>query len=178
MIYFRDELAHLQAPIAQMHVADDMPAIGAKQLLQRIPDDGRAQMSHMHGLGDIRTAEIDHESLARAGLRRSQIGIARHGVKPLGQHGIGDVEIDESGPRDFDLRKQRIGLQSRRNLLGDGARIGFRELRCRQRAVTLELCEIGPVGNMDCAKLVGEAFGGEGAPGARRQFRRQRNHWP
>jgi hypothetical protein len=100
----------------------------------------------------------------------------RHRAHALGQRGIGDIKIDEAGAGDFDFRKQRIGLQMHRDLFRDRARIGFRGLCSRKRAVTLKLREIWPVGRLDRAKLRGESFGGEGAPGARRQFRRQRNH--
>jgi len=42
-----------------MHIARYLPAIGAEQALQAVADDGRTQMAHMHGFGDVGTAEID-----------------------------------------------------------------------------------------------------------------------
>ena len=51
-----DELPHLQAPIAQMYVARDGPAIGTEQALQTVADHRGAQMTNMHGLGDIGAA--------------------------------------------------------------------------------------------------------------------------
>ena len=83
----------------------DVPAIGAKQLLQTVADDGRTQMAHMHGLGDIRSAEIDDELFAFARLRRAEPRIVRHRADAFGKRAIGHVEIDEARPRDLDFRR-------------------------------------------------------------------------
>ncbi len=45
MADFRDELSHLQAPVAEMDIARHSPGIGAEKALQRVADDRRAQVS-------------------------------------------------------------------------------------------------------------------------------------
>jgi hypothetical protein len=126
---FRDQLAHLQAPVAQMHVADHRPAIGAVKPLQAIADDGGAQMADMHRLGDVGTAEIDHHgarfTIPCAGVGRTQPRIARQAIETVRQRRIGDVEIEKAGAGDFHFGECRISLQAACDLLGDGARIGL-----------------------------------------------------
>ncbi len=155
---FRDQLAHLQPPVADMDIAHHRPAIGAEQPLQAVADHGRAQMTHMHGLGDIGAAEIDQNRFAVGRgrrFRRRDAGIQRR---------IGEIKIDEARPCDLDLGKLRIGLQPRRDPLGDGAGIGFGFLGRRQRAVALELREIGTVGGLHQAEPFVQPFGGESIP--------------
>jgi hypothetical protein len=171
-----DQLAHLQAPIAQMHVAEDRPAIGAEQPLQAVADDGRAQMADMHGLGDIGAAEIQHRGLAVSGFGRAETNLLRDRADARGQYSIRHVEIDEAGTGDLDLRENRIGLQARRDLFGDRARIDLRLLGGRQRAVALELREIGPVGALHQAQLGQQSLGGERGARDRRQFLGERDH--
>ena len=160
--HFGNQLAHLQAPIAQMHVADDAPAIGAIQPLQAVADDGGAQMMHRHGLGDIGTAEIDHQLLAvigrGAGLRQQRR-----------QRRVAKVEIDETGTGDLDPGEARIFLQPRHDLFRDGAGVCFRSFRRRQRAIALELAQIRAVGLGDLAEMRRQAFRREGLAQARRQ---------
>src|SRR5258706_6961238 len=142
-----DQLAHLQTPVAQVHVARDFPTIGAVQALEAIADNGRAQMAHMHCLGDVGPAEIYDEHLARAGARRTEAPVLRELRNTLVQRGIGYVDIDESRSRDFDFREYWVRSESSNDAFGERPRIGLRLLRSGERTVALKLGEIGSVGD-------------------------------
>lgn len=49
-----DDQADLQAPVAQMNVADDIVAEVAVDALDALADDGGAQMADVQGLGHVR----------------------------------------------------------------------------------------------------------------------------
>ena len=171
-----DELAHLQAPVAQMHVAHDMPAIGAEQPLQRIADHRRAQMPDMHRLCDVRSAEIDDRGLALPRFGRTQPLILRHCAGTFRQRGIGHIEIDEARPRDLDFGKDRIGLQTQCNLFRNRPRIHLRGARSLHRAVALELRHVRTIGFLDLAEAFRKPFGRERGLRDRAQFGRKARH--
>ena len=91
-----NELAHLQSPIAEMHVADDFPAIGAKQPLQAIADDRGAQMPDMHRLRDIWSTEIEHRGFSAAALRQRGFRRCRQPLQSFLQNAILQAEIDKA----------------------------------------------------------------------------------
>ena len=109
-------------------------------------------MPDMHRLGDIGAAEIDHHRLAVAGLGRAEPRVLRQRAGARGQRRVGEIEIDEAGTGDLDLGEKRIGLQPGGDLLGDGARIGLGRLGRGQRAIALELRQVGPVGGLHLAE--------------------------
>ncbi len=61
-------MTHLQTPIAHMDIANHAMALGAQNTFDRFAQDGRAQMSDMHRLGDIGAAVIDNNRLWRLDL--------------------------------------------------------------------------------------------------------------
>ena len=140
-----------------MHVADHPPAIGAIKPLQAVADDGGAQMTDMHRLGDVGAAEIDHHRLAVAGCGRKARALRQHGGARV-QRLVGQIEIEKAGTGDLDLGEDAVGLQPRGDLFGNGAGIGFRRLRRRQRAIALELRQIGPVGHLHLAEMSRQAL--------------------
>ena len=81
-------------------------------------------MPHMHGLGDIGAAEIDHRRLAVVG-RDARLGQARQRRGACIQGFVGQIEIEKSGPGNFHSREDRFLFQPGRDLFGDGAGIGF-----------------------------------------------------
>ncbi len=174
----RDELAHLQAPVAHVNVAGDGPAIGAEQPLKTVADDGRAQMADMHGLGDVHAAEIEHHGLAGAGVGCSELRVPGQRDATLRERFVGDVKIDEAGAGDLNLREEWIGFKPRRDLLRDTARIGLGLLGGGERAVALKLREVGPVGAAHLTEGFGQALGRERGARDRAQFGQQRRHSP
>ncbi len=79
-LQLRDEHAHLQAPIAHMHVADGLVADELEDAADGIADDGGAQMADMHRLGDVGSAVIQHHDL---GLRLGRLAEARITGNPV-----------------------------------------------------------------------------------------------
>ena len=143
-----DELSHLQAPIAEVHVARDGPAVGAEQPLQRVADDRGAQMSDMHRLGDVRPAEIDDDALALPARRERTRGLRVERLQPPFECGGRELDVDEARARDHRFADQRRFAQARGDLLGDRARVELRDLRRRERAVALEFGEVRAVGDL------------------------------
>ena len=176
MFDLRDELAHLQAPVAQMHIACDLPSVGTKESLQGVADHRGTQMSNMHRLGHIRATEIDDDGLALARFRRAKTRVLRHRDHARGGGIIGHVEIDETRPGDLHLGEDRISLQPRRDLFGDRARILLGRFGRRQRAVALELREIRTIRNLNRTKLRRKPLRRERGARDRRQLGTQRSH--
>ena len=54
-------MAHLKAPVTEVGVAGHIIAKEAEQAAERVADHGSAQVADMHGLGDIRSAKVDHD---------------------------------------------------------------------------------------------------------------------
>ena len=77
---------------------------------------------------------------------------------------------------DFDLGEDGISRKGSRNLNGQRTRIGPRLLRRRQRAVALELGQIGTVGRLHLPELRRQSFGRERPSRDRAQLRRERRH--
>ncbi len=118
-------------------------------------------MPDMHGLGDVRSAEIQDRTLARAAAGKRRIGIGRKALQPLLQDLVLELEIDEARSGNGDICEQARIAQPRRDLLGDGSGICLGELRRGQRPIALELREVGAVGELNLPKLHGQTFGRE-----------------
>ncbi len=155
-----------------MHIADHPPAIGAIEPLQAVADDGGTQMPHMHGFGDVGAAEIDHYRLAVGCGRRLMLQWSSAHV----QRRVGQIQIQETRPGDLHFAENRVCLQARGNLFGDGAGIGFRSLGRRQRAVALELRQVRPIGGLHKPEIFRKPFRGERLAGDARKFGSQRCH--
>ena len=61
--HLRDDETHLQTPVAEVSVADGLVAKAPAHALERLADDGGAQVSHVQGLGDVRPAVVDDDCL-------------------------------------------------------------------------------------------------------------------
>ena len=117
--------------------------------------------------GRVEPGHAEYDALAAKGFLRDQLALddmaaairnRRGGENGVGrgergvEHAIGEDEIEEAGAGDFDLRETRVGGEARGDLFGEGARIGLGGLGGGQRAVRLELREVGPVGDLDAAE--------------------------
>jgi hypothetical protein len=143
-----DDHAHLQAPIAHMHVADHLVAGEDEQAPQRFADDGGAQMADMHGLGDVSAAVVHHHHLALLGGNAETLVVGdRVGV--LAERSIGQRQVDEARAGQRDVAQLGQGLELRHHLLGDGARILLGGFGRGERAVALELAKVGTIGDRD-----------------------------
>ena len=136
-----DEVAHLQAPVAEVHVRDHRIAEEAQEALQRIADHRRAQVADMHGLGDVRAAEIDHGDLTVRRELAAGHRIAAHRLGPRRERRVRDPQIDEARPRHIRRQHEGMCLQCLGNLARNLARVASGRLRRRHCAVALEIRE-------------------------------------
>lgn len=85
------ERTHLRAPISQIVHRHDIPSASLVQICQKSANDGRAEVSDVEALRDVRRRVLDHDFLARAGRVRAILGLARWRVMrepmDLRQHG-------------------------------------------------------------------------------------------
>ena len=75
---FLDDQAHLQAPVAQMHVADHVVAQEIAQALDALADHGRAQMAHVQRLGHIGPTVVHDDGLRLFRLLQAQLLTSGH----------------------------------------------------------------------------------------------------
>src|SRR5690349_6606073 len=142
-----------------MHIAYDLPAIDAKQPLQAIADDRRAQMSDMHWLRDVGAAEIEHRDFSTPSP--SFFGRFRQSLQTVLQDTVLQAKIDKAGACNCSFFEQGSLIQPRLYAFGDLTRIGFRELAGCQRAVALKLREVRPVRKLNLPQLCGITFRSE-----------------
>ena len=156
---FRDDQTHLQAPVAQMHVADGVVAEEGVQPLHGFADDGGAQMTDVQGLRHVGAAVVHHNRLARAGFRNAKIGGGAHGFQIGFQERPGELQVNEAR---HDGLHQRIvgGVQLFRHCLRnlDGGAVVL--LRGGQSAVALVFAQVGAVGDRHPA--IGSVVAGVG----------------
>ena len=146
VLQLRDNEAHLQTPVPQMHVADGVVAEEGIQPLHGFADDGGAQMTDVQGLRHVGAAVVYHNRLARAGFCNAKVGGGAHGFQIGFQERPGELQVDEAR---HDGLHQRIvgGVQlfryRFRNL--DGGTVVL--LRGGQSAVALVFAQVGAVGD-------------------------------
>ena len=158
--------AKLRAPIADVVVGNDMVADKASDARQALAENGRADVSDVHGLGDIRRGEVDDN---RARLRRgrhSEPGIGRGHFHALGVDLGLDAEIDETRAGDFH-RGNGIARPGSDHLFGQCARVHLVSLRQHHGGVRLVIAEAqvirrSDVGRGGSAQNVGESGGERG----------------
>ena len=159
VLQFRDDQTHLQAPVAQMHVADGVVAEEGIQPLHGFADDGGAQMTDVQGLRHVGAAVVHYNGLARAGFCNAKVGGGAHGFQIGFQERPGELQVDEARHDGF---HQRIvgGVQlfryRFRNLDG-GAVVLFGS---GQSAVALVFAQVGAVGDRHPA--IGSVVAGVG----------------
>ena len=151
LLQFRDDQAHLQAPVTQMDVADGVVAEELVQPFQALADDGGAQVADVQGLGNVGAAVVHHDGFPRALLGNAKVLSGAHFFQIRLQKVVGQLEVDEAR---HDGLHQRIVLsvQLLYHRLGNfdgGTLILFGG---GQGAVALVLAQVGPVGNRHPAK--------------------------
>ena len=156
---FRDDQTHLQAPVAQMHVADGVVAEEGIQPLHGFADDGGAQMTDVQGLRHVGAAVVHHNRLARACFRNTKVGGGAHGFQIGFQERPGELQVNEA--RHDGLHQRIVGgvqlfCHCLCNLDG-GAVVLFGG---GQSAVALVFAQVGAVGDRHPA--VGGVIAGVG----------------
>jgi hypothetical protein len=137
-----DHHAELSAPVAQMIIADHGVAAKSQESAEGVADDGRANVAHMHGLGDIGRREIDDigARLSRAGDSQKRVAQRLRGGSF--EHGVQQLEIDEARARDFGRMAEIVEPSLGDQLRGHFAR-GLAELLGeRHGAVGLVVAEL------------------------------------
>ena len=161
---FDDEHAHLQPPVAEVDVADDVVAAEAEESLEAFADDAGAQVADVHGLGDVGPAVIEHDAPGVVDGGDAETVIAGHLVDVLGEEGISEADVDEAGAGEVDAGEGiglRFGIEGVEDGLGNLARVLTIFAGGGESAVALEVAEIGPAGGHDFAIDAVVAGGGE-----------------
>ena len=118
-----EQLAKLCTPVADVVVADDAVAEQAQHTLERVADAGRADVSDVHGLGDVRRTEVDDDG---ARLRR------RSEEEVLTTRGCGNdrahrrrlhPKIQKARPGDLDLFANIADVELGQRIRGELARV-------------------------------------------------------
>ena len=149
VLELRDEHAHRRAPVAEMDVADDLVSGEPEQALERIPDDRRAQVPDVHGLGDVRPAEVEDHRARFRNQWATEALVAPDLLEERRQKLVPHGEVDEAGRRERDVGEQVTRLEPSDHVVGD--RLGRTPvlLGRRQHATALELPQIRPLRRHD-----------------------------
>ncbi len=150
---FGDEHTHLQAPVAQVYVTQDIMTEEARDAFDALTDDGGAEMSHVHGLGDVGTAVVDHDLLRGRHALDTKSIVVRRALCVCCEKLVGQFEVDEPGTGERYLAKDSVVGEHLRDLLPDLPRVGLVRLCGGERAVALKLSQVGTVGDVHLAVL-------------------------
>ena len=147
-----DDEAHLQAPVAEVDVADDAVAEVAVDALDGLADDGAAQMADVERLGHVRAAVVEDDG-ARVCVRLHAEAVARlHLAQELRQILARELQVQKAGVHGLDRFKHLAVRQlfaDRRCDLDGRFVIGFGS---GHRAVALKFAQVGPVGERRLTK--------------------------
>jgi len=147
-----DEHAHLEAPVAEVDVSQHVVSRETEEARDGVPDDGCPEVPDVHSLGDVRP-RIVHYYLERVLDRgHAQPLIPRHGIHAAGEGPAGNGQVDEAGPGDRHRREPVVALDLRHHLPGYVARVTSSAPGGTQRAVALELAQIGTIRDLNCAE--------------------------
>ena len=130
----------MRAPVADVVIGDDLVAKETRDARKAIAENGRADVTDVHRLGNVRRGEIEHDGARCIDKRDAESVIGRGG---LGASGIDcglDAEIDKPRPRDFG-GGDRIGWPSRDDLFGQRAWVHFLSLGENHRGIRLVVAE-------------------------------------
>ncbi len=157
-----DDHPELRAPVAEVIVADRLVAQELQRAIQAIADHGAADVAHVHRLGDVRGAVIDHVRARLLDRRHAEtlVGKRRRGL--LGQHIVAQSQIDESRAGDFRRLAQIVDFQAADDFLGHFARRLAQSLAQRHRAVGLIVAEFGVLAGAHLSQQLGRIVGHPG----------------
>ena len=104
-----EDHAELRSPVAQVVVADHMMAQGLEDPGQAVADHGRADVPHVHRLGDVGRGKVDHDRSRLRGRRDT----GKIATEQIGQaaRDPGVVQPDVQEPRAGDLGRARQRFQ-------------------------------------------------------------------
>lgn len=93
----------LGSPVAQMIVGDDVVAERAVESVDGVADDGRANVTDMHRLGDVRAGVVDDDGLLFSKVRKSKIVAGDHSFELIDEALVFQEDVNEAGASEFDL---------------------------------------------------------------------------
>ena len=140
-----DDQADLQAPVAQMNVADDVVTEVAVDALDALADDGGAQVADVQGLCHVRPAIVEHDAAGLALTGHAEALALAHLLQMGGQICRLHTQVDEAGLYGLGRGKDAAVLQAVDNVLRNDER-GFVVLLCGGHGtVALKFAQIGAV---------------------------------
>ena len=152
----------MQAPVAEVDVADDGVAEVTVDALDALADDGRAEVADVQRLCDVRPAVVEHDGARR--VRSGDAGTVgqAHILQMGGEGGVRDAQVDEAGRDGLRRGEEFAAAELRDDVVGDqdGCLVGG--FGGGHGAVALEFAQVGTVGDGDLAAGGVIAGGGEG----------------
>ena len=128
---------------------------------QRVAEDRAAEMPHVHFLGDVRTAVIDHDRLGHRDRGNPKTGVAETLGNLLREVFGLEAKIEETGPGDLGLLGDVPDEDDLGQLARELDRIGPHRLAKGQREVGLEVAVpgIGTRAYIGCGRQWRKDFG-------------------
>ncbi len=149
--------AELGTPVTHVVLADHLVAEELQHPRHGIADDGGAQVTDVHLLGQVRRGQVHHHTLAWATLVHAQLRVGKGRIQPRGQLRVILEEVEEAGAGDLHLAYRRVGGEGGQQLLGQLARLGAGRLGQQQGDVAGEVAVALVLGvlDLDCRRHVG-----------------------
>ena len=146
-----EHLAELRAPIAEMVVGHDFVSDEPRDAGQRVAEDGAADVSDVHRLGDVGRTEIDDHALRVPCFRGAATRIASEGAQLLRDPLRLEAEIEEAGSRNLRLFANFAGFEIVRDFGGQFPRVGLDLLGQNHGGIGLVIAETGVGGRGNLA---------------------------
>ena len=161
--YFRQQHAHLQAPVAEMGVRQRGYALRAQDAAQALADHQGAQVPDMQGLGDVGAAEIQHDQAALDRLDADMHRVRRLHLGALREKVRREPQVEEAGSGDTDLVELGPVGQQDGDLACDLARVAPGRLGKRHHTVALQVGKLRPRRPRGARGVGRQSGGGKGA---------------
>ena len=146
LVQLGDDQAHLQAPVAQMHVADHRMAHITAHPLDALADDGRTQMSHMQRFCHVGAAVVDHDGLGMCHRFQAELLAGAHFIQIIADKSLLHFQVQETRCHRLHLGKHVLLFQNSSHILRDHNGRLVVLLGSRQGTVALIFAKIRPVG--------------------------------
>ncbi len=137
-----EDLAELEAPVAEVVVADDLVAERSENPGQALADDRRADVADVHRLGDVRRREVDDDGVGRFGRFHAQAIVTQQVAQRRGDPAVIEPDVEEPGPGDLGGAGHRREVDRAGDLGGQLARVRLAGLRDGHAAVGLVVAEL------------------------------------
>ena len=116
-----------------------------EHLAQRVADNRRAKVTHVHLLGDVGRGVVDDHALRGHRQRHRAARLVRdHPAQLLLHEWHSKLDVEEARACDLDRLAHVLEAQPRDNVLGDVARLRLERLAKWHRHVALVVTELGP----------------------------------